>query len=42
MNNFGEHEKLMQSGFEVWGAPSIRSHPDNYFLTQWEKAFQKI
>src|SRR6476661_7088278 len=33
MNNFGEHEKLMQAGFEVWGAPSIRSHPDNYFLT---------
>jgi hexosaminidase len=42
MNNFGEHEKLMQSGFEVWGAPSIRSHPDNYFLTQWEKHFKNI
>ena len=42
MNNFGDHEKLMQSGFEVWGAPSIRSHPDNYFLTQWEKHFKNI
>jgi hexosaminidase len=42
MNNFGEHEKLMQSGFEVWGAPAIRSHPDNYFLTQWEKHFKNI
>ncbi|HYK43971.1 MAG TPA: beta-N-acetylhexosaminidase, partial [Parafilimonas sp.] len=42
MNNFGDHEKLMQSGFEVWGAPAIRSHPDNYFLTQWEKHFKNI
>jgi hypothetical protein len=42
MNNFGEHEKLMQSGFEVWGAPAIRSHPDNYFLTEWEKHFKNI
>ena len=42
MNNFGEHERLMQSGFEVWGAPAIRSHPDNYFLTQWEKHFKNI
>ena len=42
LNNFGDHEKLMESGFEVWGAPSIRSHPDNYFLTQWEKHFKNI
>ena len=42
MNNFGDHERLTQSGFEVWGAPSIRSHPDNYFLTQWEKHFKNI
>jgi hexosaminidase len=42
MNNFGDHEKLIQAGFEVWGAPSIRSHPDNYFLTQWEKHFKNI
>ena len=42
MNNFGDHQKLMQSGLEVWGAPSIRSYPDNYFLTQWEKHFNNI
>jgi len=42
LNNFGDHEKLMKSGFEVWGAPSLRSHPDNYFLTQWEKHFKNI
>ena len=42
INMFGDHEKLMHSGFEIWGAPSIRSHPDNYFLTQWEKHFKNI
>ena len=42
MNNFGEHEKLVQSGYEVWGAPALRSHPDNYFLTEWGKHFKNI
>jgi len=42
LSNFGDHQKLIESGFEVWGAPSIRSHPDNYFLTQWEKHFKNI
>lgn len=42
LSNFGDHEKLIESGFEVWGAPSLRSHPDNYFLTQWEKHFKNI
>lgn len=39
---FGDHDRLMKSGFEVWGSPAIRSHPDNYFLTQWEKHFKNI
>jgi len=42
MNNFGDHKKLVQSGYEIWGAPAIRSSPDNYFLTQWEKHFKNI
>ncbi|MCX2479725.1 family 20 glycosylhydrolase [Pedobacter sp. MC2016-15] len=42
INQFGDHQKLMQSGFEIWGAPSIRSHPDNFFLTQWAKHFKNI
>jgi hypothetical protein len=42
LNMFGDHQKLMESGFEIWGAPAIRSHPDNYFLTQWEKHFNNI
>lgn len=39
---FGKHSNLLQSGYEIWGAPSLRSHPDNYFLTQWEKHFKNI
>ena len=42
MNNFGDHEKLTRAGYEVWGAPALRSHPDNYFLTEWEKHFSNI
>lgn len=42
LNKFGDHKKLMESGFEIWGSPSIRSSPDNYYLTQWEKHFKNI
>jgi hexosaminidase len=42
LNRFGNHQKLMESGFEIWGAASIRSHPDNYFLTDWGKHFRNI
>jgi hypothetical protein len=42
MNNFGNHQKLMESGYEIWGAPAIRSSPDNFFLTQWERHFKNI
>ncbi len=42
INMFGKHDNLLNSGFEIWGAPSIRSHPDNYFLTQWDKHFSNI
>lgn len=42
INMFGDHSKLLESGFEIWGSPSIRSHPDNFFLTQWEKHFKNI
>ena len=38
LNHFGDVEKLGSSGFEVWGAPSLRSSPDNYFLTCFECA----
>ena len=42
MNNFGEHRKLVESGYEIWGAPSIRSNPDNFYLTDWKKHFHNI
>lgn len=42
LNRFGDHKELMKSGFEVWGAPSLRSNPDNYNLTSWEKHFNNI
>ncbi|QKZ13281.1 beta-N-acetylhexosaminidase [Spirosoma sp. KUDC1026] len=42
INRFGDPKKLVATGFEIWGAPSLRSHPDNYFLTQWEKHFKNI
>lgn len=42
MDKFGDHEKLMKSGFEIWGAPSLRSNPDNYNLTTWQKHFKNI
>ncbi|TDQ79156.1 beta-N-acetylhexosaminidase [Sphingobacterium yanglingense] len=42
VNMFGKHSNLLNSGYEIWGAPSLRSHPDNYFLTQWEKHFKNI
>jgi len=42
LSRFGEHAKLMQAGFEIWGAPALRSHPDNYFITQWQKHFNNI
>ncbi|WP_184545507.1 beta-N-acetylhexosaminidase [Mucilaginibacter sp. FT3.2] len=42
LSYFGNHQKLMESGFEVWGSPALRSSPDNYNLTQWEKHFKNI
>ncbi|CAH0135607.1 hypothetical protein SRABI36_02524 [Pedobacter sp. Bi36] len=42
LDRFGDHEKLMKSGFEIWGSPALRSSPDNYFLTDWEKHFNNM
>lgn len=42
MNHFGAHEELAKSGYEIWGAPSIRSSPDDYFLTRWQYHFNNI
>jgi hypothetical protein len=42
MDRFGAHEALVKSGYEIWGSPSIRSSPDNYFLTRWQYHFNNI
>lgn len=39
---FGDPKLLTDKGFEVWGAPALRSDPDNYYLTDWEKHFKNI
>jgi hexosaminidase len=41
-DHFGSHRQLVNSGYEVWGAPAIRSDPDNYYLTCWQKHFGNI
>jgi hypothetical protein len=39
VRHFGDIDKIHNSGLEVWGAPAIRSNPDNYYLTDWNKHF---
>ncbi|MBS1563679.1 MAG: hypothetical protein JST39_04785 [Bacteroidetes bacterium] len=41
-SRFGDHKKLLESGFRIWGAPAIRSGPDNYYLTSWQKHFDNL
>ena len=38
-NHFGDIENLQKKGFTFWGAPAIRSHPDNWYITFWEGHF---
>jgi hexosaminidase len=42
LDNFGNHAQLMKSGFEIWGAPALRSFPDNYNLSTWQKHLDNI
>lgn len=35
-NRFGNLDNLLNKGYEVWGAPAIRSFTDNYYLSQWQ------
>lgn len=41
-NLFGNRSKLLASGYEVWGAPSIRSEPDNFYIEKWFNHFENI
>jgi hypothetical protein len=38
-NYFGDIAALQAQGMEFWGSPAIRSHPDNSYVTCWEKHF---
>jgi hypothetical protein len=42
LDHFGDHAALVKSGYEVWGAPALRSEPDNYCLTRWQYHFNNI
>jgi hypothetical protein len=41
-DKFGDTEKLTELGIPFWGAPALRSAPDNLYLTQWKKHFDNI
>jgi hypothetical protein len=41
-DHFGKLQNLFATGAEVWGASSLRSGPDNVYLTQWEKHFNNL
>ncbi|MEH6679790.1 MAG: family 20 glycosylhydrolase [Sediminicola sp.] len=40
IDHFGDIKGLQDMGFAFWGAPSIRSHPDNWYLTDWPTHFK--
>ncbi|MFH1762060.1 MAG: family 20 glycosylhydrolase [bacterium] len=42
INNFGNISNLQKQGCEIWGAPALRSSPDNFYLTCWQKHFNNI
>lgn len=39
-NHFGDIKNLQNLGFTFWGSPAIRSHPDNWYTTDWHKHFK--
>ncbi|SOE20726.1 Glycosyl hydrolase family 20, catalytic domain [Spirosomataceae bacterium TFI 002] len=40
INHFGDVPGLQEKGFTFWGSPSIRSHPDNWYVTDWTTHFK--
>lgn len=42
IDRFGNHDNLVNSGLEFWGALSLRSSPDNFFLTSWRTHFKNL
>jgi len=42
LNQFGNLDHLRKNGYEVWGAPAIRSSYDNYYLSRWQFHFNNL
>ena len=40
INHFGDVPGLQEKGFTFWGSPAIRSHPDNWYVTNWPTHFK--
>ncbi|WP_081817358.1 family 20 glycosylhydrolase [Leeuwenhoekiella sp. MAR_2009_132] len=40
INHFGDIPALQEKGFSFWGSPAIRSHPDNWYVTDWKTHFK--
>lgn len=40
INHFGDIGKLLDKGVNFWGAPAIRSHPDNWYTVNWKLHFK--
>ncbi|TBW28724.1 N-acetyl-beta-hexosaminidase [Gramella sp. KN1008] len=40
INHFGDIPALQNLGFSFWGSPALRSHPDNWYLTDWPIHFK--
>ncbi|MFR5757835.1 MAG: hypothetical protein ACLUE2_05275 [Bacteroides cellulosilyticus] len=41
-DRFGKLDNLLKLGVKMWGAASLRSAPDNTYLTQWMKHFNNL
>lgn len=41
-DRFGNIDNLLEKGITMWGASSLRSGPDNIYLTQWNKHFKNL
>lgn len=41
-DRFGKLDNLLSRGVKLWGAPALRSGPDNLYLTQWKKHFDNL
>lgn len=42
LNQFGNLDNLLKNGYEVWGAPAIRSGSDNYYFSNWKLHFNNL